>query len=328
MVVGMNPDVVRAIPDLEKRGLLPREKTRRLLRVTRGELVSIHQELRALLYLGVLLLVSGVGLLLKENLERIESIGPVTLALVIALAAAAAFFWVLQTAPTFSWQETPSPHLAFDYVLLLGVLLTAADLAYVETQFTPLGANWPWHLLLVSLFMTALALRFDSRVVFSLALSTFASWRGVSASLVTDSLWRDPGVAVRANALGCGVLFVLLGALLLQADRKAHFEPVAAHLGWLLILGALASGALDSGGRALLYAVGLLACASGLAAYAFYHRRFPLFALGVVGMYIGVSRLVTEGLDSWVLDAAWFMVSSLLVIFGLMRAHRILREVT
>ncbi len=320
----MNPDVARAIPYLEKRGLLPPEKAARLLRVARGQLVSVHQELRALLYLGVLLVVSGVGLLLKENLERI---GPVTLALVIAFAAATAFFWVLRAAPGFSWQEAPSPHLAFDYVLLLAVLLTAADLAYVETQFTPLGANWPWHLLLVSLFMTAVALRFDSRVIFSLALSTFASWRGVSASLV-DSLWRDPGDAVRANALGCGLLFVLLGALLLKADRKAHFEPVAAHLGWLLILGALASAAVDSGTLELLFAFALLAFAGGLAAYAFSRRRFALFTMGIVGIYVGVSRLVTEGLDTWVQDTAWFLVSSLLVLFGLIRAHRILKEPT
>jgi hypothetical protein len=36
----------------------------------------------------------------------------------------------------------------------------------------PLGAGWPWHLLVVAVFYAALALR-DSRVVWSLALTTF-----------------------------------------------------------------------------------------------------------------------------------------------------------
>lgn len=321
----MNPDLASAISDLERRGILARETARHLLRIARSELVSVHQELRALLYLGVLLVVSGVGLLLKENLERI---GPVSIALAIGVAAAAAFFWVVRTASPFSWREAPSAHLAFDYVLLLAVLLASADLAYIETEFTPLGENWPWHLLMISLFMTAVALRFDSRVVFSLALSTFASWRGVSASLVTHSLWSNPGDAVRANALGCGALFVLLGAASLKTGRKSHFEPVTAHLGWLLILGALASGALDSGARALLFAVVLLTCAAGLAAYAFSRRRFPLFALGVVGGYIGVSRLASEGLDTWVQESAWLLVSSLVVIIALIRAHKSMREPT
>ena len=41
------------------------------------ELVSVRWELRTLLYLGVLLVTAGVGLLVKENFDRI---GPVAVA--------------------------------------------------------------------------------------------------------------------------------------------------------------------------------------------------------------------------------------------------------
>jgi hypothetical protein len=320
----MNPDVASAIAELEKRGILPKEKAAYLLRVARSELVSVHQELRGLLYLGVVLIVAGVGVLLGENLERI---GPTAIALAIALAAAAAFFWVARTAPAFSWGEAPSAHLAFDYVLLLAVLLTAADLAYVEAQFTPLGENWPWHLLIVSVFMAAVALRFDSRVVFSLALSSFASWRGVSASLLVKWVfWSSGGDIVRANAVGCGAAFVILGAWLVHREKKPHFEPVSAHLGWLLILGALASGLLDSGARAVAFALGLLVSGGGLATYAFFRRQFSLFAMGKIGAYLGLSRLVLEGVEGWVAVLLWFLLSSLGALFALLRVHRAMRE--
>ena len=36
------------------------------------------------------------------------------------------------------------------------MLLAAADLAYIEVQFTPLGPNWSWHLLIVALLTGSL----------------------------------------------------------------------------------------------------------------------------------------------------------------------------
>ncbi|HEV2844716.1 MAG TPA: DUF2157 domain-containing protein, partial [Thermoanaerobaculia bacterium] len=232
----MNPDVAQAIPKLVETGALPPEKAPLLLRVARRELVSAHWELRALLYLGVLLVTGGVGLLIKENLDRI---GPAVIAAAIGLAAAAALIWVERAAPPFSWKEMKSPNLAFDYILLLGVLLAAADLAYIEAQFTPLGANWPWHLLIVAILSALAAFRYDSRIVFSLALSTFAAWRGVSVAHFGSNLFGGVQDTVRWNMLACGLLFAVFGLFLAKTDRKAHFEPVAVHLGWLLILGAL-----------------------------------------------------------------------------------------
>jgi hypothetical protein len=318
----MNPDVADAIPRLADAGVLPPDEAPRLLRVARGELLSVHWELRALLYLGVLLVTGGVGLLVKENLDRI---GPVAIAAGIGLAAAAAFGWVIRVAPPFSWREVPSPNLAFDYILLLGVLLAAADLAYVEVKFTPLGPNWSWHLLIVAAFAALAAFRFDSRVVFSLALSTFAAWRGVSAARFgTDLLWKGAEDAVRWNAIACGALFAVLGLALKRTGRKAHFEPVAVTLGWLLILGALASGMGEAGW--VLYTLALLACGGALAVGAFYVRRFPLFAFGVVAAYAALSRLALQGVLLESLGCFWFFITPIAVIAGLILAQRRLRE--
>jgi Predicted membrane protein (DUF2157) len=317
----MNPDVADAIPRLAEAGVLPPDEAPRLLRVARGELLSVHWELRALLYVGVLLITGGVGLLVKENLDRI---GPVAIAAGIGLAAAAALGWVIRVAPSFSWQEVPSPNLAFDYILLLGVLLVAADLAYVEVKFTPLGPDWSWHLLIVAVFAALAAFRFDSRVVFSLALSTFAAWRGVSAARFgTDLWWKGAEDAVRWNAIACGALFAVLGLALKRTDRKAHFEPVAVTLGWLLILGALASGMDVQVWRP--WTVALLLTGLGLAAGAFLVRRFPLFAFGVVAAYAALSRLALHGVGD-TLGCFWFFITPIPVIVGLILAQRRLRE--
>lgn len=315
----MNPDVANAIPRLVETGTLPPEKAALFLRVARREVVSIRLELRALLYAGVLLVTGGVGLLVKENLDRI---GPAVIALAIGLAAAAALGWVWRVAPPFAWRKVPAPNLAFDYILLLGVLLVAADLAYIEVQFTPLGASWPWHLLIVSILAGAAAVRFDSRVVFSLALATFAAWRGVSAARFGLDLLDVSDNLVRWNALGCGAFFLLLGVGLKSNDRKAHFEPVAIHLGWLLVLGGLASGLGEE--RWELWTLALFAVGAALAAGAFRSRRFPLFAYGVLGGYLALTRFIFVGDET--LGCFWISTTSILVIIGLVVAQRRMRE--
>jgi len=322
--LGVSPDVARAVPHLGECGLLTEAQARRLLRVARGELLSVWNELRTLLYAGVVLITAGVGFLVRENLDRL---GPVAIAIGIGVAAAVCFFWIARHAAPFTWREAPSTHVGFDYVLLLGVLLASADLAYVEARFTPLGPNWPWHLLFASLSMTALAFRFDSRVVFSLALSTFAAWRGVSVSFLDREFWPDSGAAARLNAIGCGVLFVLLGVLLVRERRKEHFEPVSTYVGISLVLLSLASGSLTDEPSWGAYTLVLILAGVGLAAYSLhFRRRFPLFAMGALAVYLGLSRAVVPSLDDETVVFLWFLFTSVGAIAALVAVHRALEK--
>jgi hypothetical protein len=320
----MNPDVAAAVVRLERDGVLTPERARFFGRVARGELASVRAELRLLLYGGVLAVMSGVGLLVRQNLDRI---GPVAIAAALWAAAAAALFWALRHAPPFSWGEASSTHLAFDYILLLGVLLTGAALAYVEVNFTPLGASWSYHLLVMSVLAAALAVRCDSRIVASIALSTFAAWRGASASTLEHAFWSGGGAAgpLRANSVVTGLLFVALGYALARSGRKVHFEPVAAHLGWLLMLGAILSGVGESGGAGSGFRLALFVIGSGLAALAFRRGRFSLFGMGLVAAYIGLSAIVVEASPEAALAFLWFSVTGIGVLVCLLLAHRAIR---
>ncbi|HWN05251.1 MAG TPA: hypothetical protein VNQ72_19735, partial [Candidatus Dormibacteraeota bacterium] len=109
----MNPDVVRAIASLRAGGVLSTGQAAFFDRVARRGLVSVRFEIRTLLYVGVLLLTSGVGVLVALHQEEI---GPLAIAVGIALAAAGSLIWVVRRAAPFSWGEVPSPNVAFDYV--------------------------------------------------------------------------------------------------------------------------------------------------------------------------------------------------------------------
>ena len=169
----MNPDVVAAVDDLVRKGVLEARAATRLRRAASGSLVSVHDGLRALLWAGVFLITTGVGILVRQNLDRI---GPLAIAIVLGVASVGCLSW--------AWRHESRASFVFDSMLLLGALLAAADLAFIEVKFTPLGSHWPWHLLIVAAAYAALAFRFDSKSLFSLSLTSFAAWRGVSLTLV------------------------------------------------------------------------------------------------------------------------------------------------
>lgn len=290
--------------------------------MARGELVPVRTELKALLYVGVLVAVTGVGLFIKEHHDRL---GPVLIASVLGIGALACLAYAFRRSPAFSWGETVSTHLAADYVLVLGALLVASDLAYVERQFRFLGERWPYHFLVVAVIYFLLAYRFDSRAVLSLALSAFAAWRGVSAGIAFEA-GRDAAIAdVRWNAIGCGVLFLAAGVLSLRTRRKPHFEIVYVTAGLLLVFGGILSGALQGSSSSwFLWEIALGIVGAAVLAVAWRLKRPLDFAIAVAALWIGGLRLTGEALDEEPLFLA-VAVWSIAALVVLIRATRRIR---
>lgn len=316
----ISPDVAAAVTRLGREKIIAPAQARLFGRVARGELVSLSAALHALLYLGVAALTTGVGLLFRDE---IANLGPITITLAVALASASCLTWVARKSPAFTATEVPSPHFAFDYVLVLGALLAAADLAFVEARFSPLGAHWAFHLLVVCIFYATLAFRFDSRTLFGLALTSFAAWRGVAVASSGSSLlelFDEPFVA-RLNALGCGILFVILGRVLVRRKVKAHFEPTAVHLGWLLILQSIVWGLWD-GPTAAQHRLALMATGAGLAWTAWRGARFALFVLGVLAAYFAFMVTAADIVEDATAILFLASLSAVSLVLGLAAIHR------
>jgi len=288
----MNRSLLESIGRLRARGTLTEAQAGFFGRIARGELVSVRIELQAALWAGVTMVAAGAGILVKESLANLA---PLTIGAGIALAAALCLWYVARTAPPFSWGPVASPTLAFDYVLLLGVLLFGTDLAYLETQYKLLGPNWPWHLLLLSLIQLAFAFRYDSRAVLSLALASFAAWRGLALSFPGGALFGRHEAAIRSNALVVGALFLAAGVLIQRAGRKAHFETAFGNLGLLLLLGAAVAGVYGGYGHFdMIWFSTLAALSAATIMLAYRARRSDYFAQGVVAAYLGFLRLAAE----------------------------------
>ncbi|HYH14359.1 MAG TPA: DUF2157 domain-containing protein, partial [Flavisolibacter sp.] len=100
------------------------------------QLFSVHYELKTILYLGVLLLSTGLGILIYKN---IDTIGHQVVICLIMLISAGSFTYCLKRKRPFSWNKVEAPNPFFDYVLLLGCLTFITLVGYTQVQYTIFG---------------------------------------------------------------------------------------------------------------------------------------------------------------------------------------------
>ena len=195
---------------LHAEGVIDDGTAARALARDRRAMFSVHAELRALLYAGVLLVMGGTGMILARNLERI---GPLGLVLAIGLVAVAC------AVPALRAKRANRPlSVAADYLLLLAALLVSADLAYAERQFTLLGPLWSWHLLLLAVIHAGIAYAFASPLVLAAALTALAGWFGLGSTLGDALHLSHSTPALGARALACAALI----AAWRHADRRVR----------------------------------------------------------------------------------------------------------
>ncbi len=195
---------------LHTEGTIDDATASRALARDRGEVFSLHYELRATLYAGVLLVMAGLGLILARNLERI---GPLAIVLAVAFAAAACSVPAVRAKLAGRALTVPG-----EYLLLLAALLVSADLAYAERQFTLLGPLWSWHLLLLAVVHAAIAYAFASPLVLAASLAALAGWFGVGGTLGDALHFSYSSPTLGARALACAAVI----AAWRYADRRAQ----------------------------------------------------------------------------------------------------------
>lgn len=308
-----------ALNDLEGSGILSREQAALLRRIYGRELFSVHWELRMLLYAGILILTTGLGLLIAKHFA---SIGHLALLAAIALGCAGCFAYCLRRGGGFSSERVPTADAGYDYVLLLGCLLFGTLQGYLELRYQLLAQHWSWWLLGSGLLYLLCAHYFDNRLVLSLALSTLGAWLGVKTSLLTAGGWD---AALRGNAIFFGATVVAAGAAQVRLGWKRHFLPVHLHLGINIILAALVAG-IDSD-TGLRYLPALLLVCAGSTLYAQRARRFAFLLYALLYGYVGVTIFVFEQVR-WDTEGfiLYFLTTAAALVWALVAFHRRFRS--
>ncbi len=256
---------------------------------------SIHWELRFLLYLGITLLTSGVGVVIYQN---IDTIGHGVLIGLVALVCAGCFGYAFWHRKPFSWSEQPETNNLEDFALLGGCITFLSLEGYLQYQYNIFGTRYGLAVFLPAVLFFFCAYFFDHRGVLSMAITALASWVGVNITplkLLENNDFNSKNLAITAILLG--IFLLAVGWLADQRNWKKHFTFTYFTLGGNLALAA-ATFALFNFDLKLIYALitGVLCYLS--ITYARQKHSYLFMLMGVIYGYVAFTYCIFEVLPT------------------------------
>jgi hypothetical protein len=291
---------LNTLQELRDKNLITEEQFVHLNSIYQKKIFSVFYELRTLLYLGVLLFTSGIGLLIYENIGQIGHVLSIIALFVLTIACFAYAFW---KAPSYTQGVAVSPSPYFDYVVLLGCLLLISVQGYMQYQFGIFTENLGASTLITSVIFFLAAYRFDHAGVLSLAITAFASFWSIS---ISPQKWYSGDFFETANLHVTAIFFgggMVGAAMLLDSfSIKRHFTFTYVNFATLIFFAGGLTG-LFSEELSFVYALVLLA-GCGFAVWFAHRKKSFLFLLyAFVVAYITITYLLS---DIIVMGGIWF----------------------
>lgn len=188
------------------------------------KLFSIHNELKFLLYLSMLLFTSGVGILIYQN---IDTIGHTVLLGLLLLVTLICFYFCFKNHEGFKKEEVLFYNPLYDYLLLTAVILSCTFVGYLQFQYQTFGTHYGIATLIPTLISFFCAYYFDSKSVLSIGITGMAAYLGLSIDpkhYFENEIFNNSTLSYIGLAFG---LFLLLWALYAsKINLKKHFNLV------------------------------------------------------------------------------------------------------
>ncbi len=272
---------------LHAEGLIGDASLKKIKAGNASKLLSLYWELKTLLYLGVLLLSGGIGILVYKS---IDILGHQVILSFMALVCTVSFFYCFKKRLPFSLKQVASPNAFFDYILLLACLTFISFIGYIQYQYQVLGNHFGLATFTPMLVLFFIAYYFDHVGILSLAITNFAAWAGIAvtpAKIMQDNNFNSTAIIVTGLLLG--ILLIAAGFLTKKRNIKAHFQFTYTNFGTHLLYISCLAGMFKFESYFLLWFL-LLACIS----YFFYNKgvkekSFYFLLILTIYFYIGLS---------------------------------------
>lgn len=279
-----------SLQELYKAGIISDKQRQLITDVEAKRPLSVHWELRTMLYVGVVLISSGLGLLIYENYERI---GHGVLLTGIAILCLVSFAFAVYYRSAWSAGQTKSQSPFGDYALLLACLLFLSLEGYAQYEYNLFGTRYGLVTFLPAVLFLALAYRFDHRGVLGMGISALISWVGLTVrplDFFFKTNFFDLGVTFSAIGLS---LFLMAIALLLERQQiKPHFTFTYLFMAGNLLLVAQVAGVFNFDDLRIGFLLALFATCFAADRYARSQRSFLFLLMSAIYGYIGLTYIV------------------------------------
>ncbi len=309
---------------LTEKNIISVEQASQIKTSDSNQAFSIHWELRLLLYLGIMFLSSGLGVLIYKN---IDTIGHNILIGLIALVCLACFYYAFRHRKPFSWGEIEESTNLDDFALLGGCLAFLTLEGYLQYQYNFFGTRYGIAAFLPAILFFFCAYYFDHRGILSMAITAFGSWIGISITplrLLKNNDFNSQDIVIMAITLG--IVLIITGWVSIQKDLKKHFSFTYFVFGGNLAFIAALSG-LFSFDFKFIYGiiVGVLSYLS--ITYARTKHSYLFLLMGVIYGYIAftyaVFKIIPENTDPAIF-MFYFMFSAAGVVLFFIKIKEII----
>jgi len=293
------------------------------------KMFSIHWELRTVLYLGVLLLTGGLGILIYKN---IDTIGHQVILAMIALLCAGCFFYCERKKLPFTWQKVQSPNAFFDYILLLGCLTLLIFIAYLQAQYNAFGDAYGLATFIPMIILFFCAYYFDHLGVLSMAIANLAAWMGIAVTplkIFKANNFADGQIIFAGVVLG--VFLIAMAQFSTTKKLKPHFCFTYLNFGMNILFVSILAGMFHFDSFYLLWLLTL----AGLVIYFYRKARrmssFYFMLMLTLYAYVGISYVVVkllmfDSFDLYALSLMYFIASGVGVLVFLITMNKKLRS--
>lgn len=286
----------QTLEELRHKRLLTDEQFVALHRIATKRTFSVHYELQGLMYLAVLLLTSGLGVLLYRHAGELKH---TVLMAALGLGSLASLGYAFRHGAAYHHGRTEKAVPYLDHIALLGAVLFASLLGYLLYRYPALQHFVGSTTLVTSMWFFFLAYRLDHLGLLALAITALASFFGIQ---IYQQL--SPASSIGAG-LRMGGASTTLGAMLAGAgyalDRqgiKRHFSFTYFNYASLLFL----AGSLALTFEHRMWFVLLAAGCAAAFAVAHWTKRFVFLVYAFVFGYVGFSYAIV----AWAIDNPLF----------------------
>jgi hypothetical protein len=303
----------------------------RLRAAEKNRLFSLHWELRTLLYLGVLLISGGLGILIYKN---IDTIGHTAIICFIAAISIAGFVYCFKKAVPWATSKVEAPNPYFDYVLLMACLAMVSFTGYLQYQYHVFGERYGLATFIPMLLLFAAAYYFDHLGILSMAITALCAWAGISVTpmrILQDNDFGNTSLIVTGIVTG----LALLAAAALSRFRslKAHFSFTYTNFGMHLLFISVLAALFVFEGLFLLWFLVLVGVTFYFYTQAEKQKSFYILLVLTIYFYIGLSFTVIRLLEiigsnegSIYLGFMYFIGSAIGLVLFLIRMNKKLKS--
>lgn len=277
---------------LYNEGLISGASFEKMSAVEENRHFSVHWELKALLYLGVLLLSGGLGILVYKN---IDTIGHQAILAFIAAVSGGCFYYCYKKKAPFSFNKVASPDAFFDYLLLLACLTFVSFIAYIQYQYAIFGDHLKLATFVPMVVLFFCAYYFDHLGVLSLAITNLAAWMGIVVTptqILKQNDFHSDTLIYTALCLG-GLLFVA-GELSRWKNIKHHFRFTYINFGAHILFIACLAGMFHFSDWYFLWFLLLLGIAAFFYRHSLQEHSFYFLLVLTLYTYIGIVYVGTD----------------------------------